>query len=337
MNSSRKENILTLALVNIHGQTGLNQSKQMQIETFLHHHKIDILHLQETNILDDTFINCNLINSSYNILINNSPTKYGTATLIKSDLEAVNLVVDAEGRVLIFDIGNITFANLYLPSGTDAKPRAGREQYCAETIPKLLIHSNPTGCIGGDLNSIIDKKDATKHPEAKMSPSFQRLAKTFKWQDCFRDLHPNQQIFSRYYANARAEGATRIDRMYHWGEIKVKEAKYCSLAFSDHMAHIVSIILPDQLCRILSPKSRPSYKIKQDVVIDSIFQERLKDSMDHWLEVKSFGLNVIPWWEIVVKPGVKQLAIQRSKEMNKTKRGEINLLFLRQDYLTKKI
>ena len=81
----------------------------------------------------------------------------------------------------------------------------------------------------------------------------------------------------------------------------------------------------------------PSYKIKQDVVNDSIFQERLKDSMDHWLEVKSFGLNVIPWWEIVVKPGVKQLAIQRSKEMNKTKRGEINLLFLRQDYLTKKI
>ena len=59
--------------------------------------------------------------------------------------------------------------------------------------------------------------------------------------------------------------------------------------------------------------------------------------MDHWLEVKSFGLNVIPWWEIVVKPGVKQLAIQRSKEMNKTKRGEINLLFLRQAYLTKKI
>ena len=59
--------------------------------------------------------------------------------------------------------------------------------------------------------------------------------------------------------------------------------------------------------------------------------------MDHWLEIKSFGLNVIPWWEIVVKPGVKQLAIQRSKEINKTKRGEINLLFLRQAYLTRKI
>ena len=59
--------------------------------------------------------------------------------------------------------------------------------------------------------------------------------------------------------------------------------------------------------------------------------------MDHWLEIKSFGLNVIPWWEIIVKPGVKQLAIQRSKEINKTRRGEINLLFLRQSYLTKKL
>ena len=197
MEDNRKETILTLALVNVHGQTGLNQSKQKQIETFLHHHKIDILHLQETNILEDTFSNCNLINSSYNILSNNSPTKYGTASLIKSDLEAENLVCDAEGRVLIFDIGNITFGNLYLPSGTDAKSRASREQYYAETIPKLLIHSKSTGCIGGDLNSITDKKDATKYPEAKMSPSFQRLAKTIKWQDCFRDLHPNDKIFSR--------------------------------------------------------------------------------------------------------------------------------------------
>ena len=151
MNLNRNETSLTVALVNVQGQTGLNQSKQMQIETFLHHHQIDILHLQEANILEDTFSNCNLINSSYNILINNSPTKYGTACLIKSDLEVENMVVDAKGRDLIFDIGSITFGNLYLPSGSDSKSRTAREQYCAETIPKLLIHSKSIGCIGGYL------------------------------------------------------------------------------------------------------------------------------------------------------------------------------------------
>ena len=337
MIAPEENNILTLALVNIHGQTGLSLSKQKQIETFLQQNDIDILHLQEINILEDTFRNCSLINSSYNILHNNSPTKYGTASLIKSDLEADNLVLDSEGRVIIFDVGNLTFGNLYLPSGTNSKFRASREQYCAEIIPRLLIHSQTAGCIGGDLNCIVDKKDATNHQDAKISPSLQRLVKTFKWQDCFRDLYPNEQIFSRYYSNVRAEGATRIDRMYHWGEIKVKEAKYCSLAFSDHMAHVVSIILPEQMSRKLCPKSRPSYKIKAEIVKDSIFKERLRDSMANWLDIKSFGLDVIPWWEIIVKPGVKQLAIQRSKEINKDKRGEINLLFLRQSYLTKKL
>ena len=59
--------------------------------------------------------------------------------------------------------------------------------------------------------------------------------------------------------------------------------------------------------------------------------------MANWLDIKSFGLDVIPWWEIIVKPGVKQLAIQHSKEINKDKRGEINLLFLRQSYLARKL
>ena len=85
------------------------------------------------------------------------------------------------------------------------------------------------------------------------------------------------------------------------------------------MAHIVSIEVPDQLARILCPKSRPCYKIKQDVVQDQIFQERLEDSMESWQEIKSFGLDVVPWWELIVKPGVRQLAMQRSKEMNKVK------------------
>ena len=174
MTAQVEENILTVALVNIHGQSGLDQAKQMQIETFIIQNKIDILHLQEINIVEDSFRYCNFISSCYNIISNNSPTKYGTASLIKSDLSAENIVCDSEGKVIIFDIGNITLGNLYLPSGTDAKSRAGREKYCAETLPRLLTHAKSTGCIGGDLNCITDKKDATKHPEPKTSPSLKR-------------------------------------------------------------------------------------------------------------------------------------------------------------------
>ena len=58
MTSHKEDNILTIALVNIHGQTGLSQPKQKQIETFLQKNDIDMLHLQEIDIVDDTFRNC---------------------------------------------------------------------------------------------------------------------------------------------------------------------------------------------------------------------------------------------------------------------------------------
>ena len=116
MTSHKEDNILTVALVNIHGQTGLSQPKQKQIETFLQKNDIDILHLQEINIVDDTFRNCNFINSSYNILHNNSPTKYGTASLVRSELSPKNIRLDLEGRVIVFDIGQFTTSNFCVHS-----------------------------------------------------------------------------------------------------------------------------------------------------------------------------------------------------------------------------
>ena len=90
MDPSNADQTLTVGFLNILGQTKLKQPKQNQIQFIMQEHKIDILHLQETNILEDTFKNCNLISSSYNIISNNSPTNYGTSCLIKSDLEAEN-------------------------------------------------------------------------------------------------------------------------------------------------------------------------------------------------------------------------------------------------------
>ena len=59
--------------------------------------------------------------------------------------------------------------------------------------------------------------------------------------------------------------------------------------------------------------------------------------MADWREVKDLGLDVLKWWELVVKPGIKKLAIQRSKQLNKEKNGELNMLLLRQAYLARKL
>ena len=43
------------------------------------------------------------------------------------------------------------------------------------------------------------------------------------------------------------------------------------------------------------------------------------------------------WWEWIVKPGVRRLAIQRSKELNQLKRSRMNCLLLKQTFYTKEL
>jgi hypothetical protein len=96
--------------MNIRGHTGLTISKQAQIESFVV--KIDVLHLKETNICDDSFSTFDILSSTYNIITNNSPTKYGTASLVKTYFIPENILLDSNGHDIIFKIGSVTLANL---------------------------------------------------------------------------------------------------------------------------------------------------------------------------------------------------------------------------------
>ena len=69
---------------------------------------IDILHLQEADIQEDTFTNCPFICSSFDTIPNNSPNGYGTASLIKSELPVSNVRLDSLGRGIIFDIAPLS-------------------------------------------------------------------------------------------------------------------------------------------------------------------------------------------------------------------------------------
>ena len=120
MAASTQNSIIRIAYMNIRGQTGLESAKQVQIEHFLKSYSIDILNIQESNILEETFTNCDLINSSYQIITNNASNKYGTTSLVSNCLQTNNIKNDSQGRVIVFDIGNVTFSNIYLPCGNDS-------------------------------------------------------------------------------------------------------------------------------------------------------------------------------------------------------------------------
>ena len=331
-------NTVVVAYLNCRGQTGFNESKQLQVENFLKTSNIDILHLQESHVEDDTFSQCKFILSNYTIIHNNSQSRYGTASLVKSCLSVEDIILHHSGRLIFFNIGGVTFGNIYLPSGTDGPSRHGRENFCGETIPNLLINSKQSGIVGGDWNNIISKEDCTRHPEAKLSPCLKRLVSTFHWSDSFRHLHPSTRNYSHYYSNHRTgAGATRIDRSYFFGEIVPVEAKYVGVAFSDHMSHIVKILLPSPLSTVISPKVRPVFKIRPEVVKDKVFQDRLASNFKEWEEVRKFGVPVLTWWEALIKPGIRKLAIDRGKEINRDRRSFLNLLMLRQTFLIKRI
>ena len=87
-----------IAYLNCHGQTGLNLSKQLQIEDFIKFYQIDILHLQETYIEDDTFSECKFISSNFILIHNNSHSEYGTASLVKSYLPTENIILLNQGE-----------------------------------------------------------------------------------------------------------------------------------------------------------------------------------------------------------------------------------------------
>ena len=124
LSSAKMENtnqdILIISYLNVRGQTGLTVEKQFQIEDFLKETNSDILHLQETQIDDETFSECTFIDANFSVITNNAQNKYGTASIVKNDLAVENVICDTNGRILIFEIAGVTFGNMYLPSGTDA-------------------------------------------------------------------------------------------------------------------------------------------------------------------------------------------------------------------------
>ena len=160
METATVNNTLTQAFINIHGQSGLTVTKQKQIEDLIDRNSIDILHCQEINIDEESFNQCSYLNSNYTILQNNALNRYGTATIVRNIFTPENIKMDTSGRAIFFSIDNLSIGNVYLHSGTDGQSRAARENFCAESLPQLLVNRKENGIWGGDLNCILKAKIA---------------------------------------------------------------------------------------------------------------------------------------------------------------------------------
>jgi len=223
----------------------------------------------------------------------------------------------------------MSIVNLYLHSGTDQASRSEREDFI-NNIPNVLLYKKKAGLFGGDMNSIVDKKDALNYPEQKMSKCFKKLINLYKMNDTFRHIYPHSKQFSRYYVWKGKEGATRIDRCYSWGNIRVQEAEYIAVSFSDHLAHVITFDTSSSQSK-KSNRKKSLYKIKHFVIEDDIFQNNVRISFPEWIILKD-GLSPTFWWENIVKPGIKSIALSREKEINEKRRRKLAALQLRLSY-----
>ena len=234
---------------------------------------------------------------------------------MRCDIEVSNIHRDNQGRVVIFDAVNCTWANIYLPSGNSTPQRHMHEKKSSSIIPQLMSRKLEHGSAGGDLNCIVAAIDCIGEPQRKMSLSLCYLISTFEWSDSCRALHPKVVQFSRIYGNALGEGASRIDCSYHRGVLTSNTAEYIRISFSDHLCQLVSYALPSFISREIAPHSQPAFKISPKVVDISQFQ--LVDAMQGWQQVRqNENIDLLVWWQYLVKTGIKKLALDRSKELN---------------------
>ena len=326
-----------VATLNLRGQTKMNLSKLLQLEELLKSLKFAVIFFQESHIQDTTFENCPYIKSNFQLLINNSPTGYGTSALVNNSLKIENVKAIPGGRILYFEINKTSFVNVYLPSGSAGK--GDRESILSDSLPNLLLDSCKTGIIGGDWNCIDSAKDASHNASSKVSSVLQRLGRIKEWRDLFRVLHPHKKSYSHVYKRnmkdqGLTEGAARLDRFYGWGDIPVSKAEYFPAAFTDHWGHSVNISLP-ALTPVVEPQFRTYFKVKPEVATDPRFKVLVSETVAAWLPAKEY-MPLLEWWE-VVKADVRLAAKSVTKERKNERKGELNFLLTLQAHQAAKV
>ena len=155
--------------------------------------------------------------------------------------------MDTDGRIITFDVGNSTFANVYPMSGTDGDSRNSRESLISSTLTNILINKKNNGIIGGDWNCVILKTDCTKNFKSKISPSLKRLVFVLNLKDSHKSVSKDSS-FSRYYSSQKfGQDVTRIDRLYYYSGVYTIKSEYKATAFSDHWLKLLLTILQKRI------------------------------------------------------------------------------------------
>ena len=267
----------------------------------LKRHKPDIWLMQEVNVSTEelqSLIKTSNYSASCNILSENENSR-GTAIVWKNTLEMKNIFTVEECRVQSAQLGPLNLLNVYAPSGNDNK--FARRELFGQTIMHSYRSFYPNlPLMGGDMNCIMENKDAKFNANQKKCEALRMLINNFNLKDAFRQFYPNKVEYTFHRSNS----ASRLDRFYVPAIMIPNLQSVCHhpQSFSDHCITEMIIQIPEVTRLKPSFTQRSSYWKMNIDVIDDDFKDNFEiiyaKAKEHIAEYD----DIADWWERKLKP-----------------------------------
>ena len=302
---------------------GLRQAHRREL-AFNYFRNYDIIFIQETHWTDEIITN---VERDWNgqILHNNGTERArGVAILIHERLNATttNTQTDREGRILNTQLKTnditLTLTNIYAP-GTDTERRT-----FFRTID-YYISPNTSNVLGGDFNSITDKRDK-RGGDLNSRQTATRILNEITIQhdltDIWREQHTNARQFTWTGINTRQTNEyiqTRIDRLY----ISRNISQYCTntqikpYSYSDHDAVIAEM-------KFNELKRGPNYwHFNNTLLQNESFNNNIIQYWNDWTATLNEYEDKLKWWE-TAKRRFRVIAKQHATIQNKNHKRELD-------------
>lgn len=295
MNDMRSYKVAT---INMNAVT--SDAKIMALASFIRTSDLDIVFLQEV-------ATTNLQLPGFNIEINIDERRRGTAIAMRTYLQYNHVSRSLDSRIISLQVRGITLINVYAPPGT--QNRADREHFFNSILPYYFQNANGLVLVGGDFNSVVNRKDATGNNSH--SPMFQKLMNAVNLQDSWEILNRDHVE----YSFIRADSASRIDRILVSNEMReqIRTAYFASTAFSDHKAYIIRMALP----MLGASPGRGIWRLQSGVLDEPQVIEELSAKWRYWIRSRNNYASWIDWWIKFLKPKLSSFLRWKTSQKNK--------------------
>ena len=283
------------------------------LRCFLHANKLDVVFLQEVAVPAFNF-------PGYSEVVNIGEQRRGTAILVRDQLAMSDPVLLPSGRATSVKVGHLTCVNLYAPSGS--RQRTERAEFFAHDVTPVLAAAGEHIIMAGDFNCVLRDQDTTgKTPKC---PELAAVIHDLRLQDAWPALR--QDPGHTFFAGGMS---ARLDRVYASPTVSVLQADTTAVPFSaDHHAVTVKIKYSEQQhSRPRSTKqAKTSWTLDSRILEDPDFTAKLAEKLEGWRAMQGKYPGLAEWWVQCVKPGVRRLASDFTREMRRELNSKLRFL-----------